>query len=115
VEQDYNVTGATFTITAGNDDNHFLIDVASRNLKVGSQPLDRELKKEYQLRIQLVKDGIVRGVAMVKALFKMIKKSLSSQPYSILLSTRNHTQQPLTKCTHGRLGNEWCQVNFVAR
>jgi hypothetical protein len=65
VEQDYNVTGAAFSVISGNDDNHFLID-AGKNLKVGPQPLDRELKNEYQLRIQLVKDGIVRGVAMVK-------------------------------------------------
>ncbi|XP_031549953.1 protocadherin Fat 4-like isoform X4 [Actinia tenebrosa] len=63
VEQDYNIIGASFSISAGNNDDHFKI--VGKDLKVGAKPLDREIKKEHVLRVTLVKDGKVRGVAMI--------------------------------------------------
>ncbi|XP_031549951.1 protocadherin Fat 4-like isoform X2 [Actinia tenebrosa] len=68
VEKDYKVSGASFSFISGNDDNHFLIDAANKVLKIGSQPLDRELRNEYRLEIQVEKDGIIRGVATVTIL-----------------------------------------------
>lgn len=65
MEQDYNITGASFSILDGNSDGHFEINV--KDLKVGTKPLDREIKDKYNLRVTLSKDDKVRGVAMVKA------------------------------------------------
>lgn len=65
VEQYFNVSDPVFEIVHGDEINKFIINQTSKELRVGSQALDREQRAQHIVIIELLSNGINRGFARV--------------------------------------------------
>lgn len=65
VEQYFNVSDPVFEIVQGDEINKFIINQTSKELRVGSQALDREQRAQHIVIIELLSNGINRGFARV--------------------------------------------------
>ena len=65
VEQYFNVSDPVFEIVQGDEINKFSINQTSKELRVGSQALDREQRAQHTVIIELLSNGINRGFARV--------------------------------------------------
>ena len=66
LEQYFNVSDPSFENLQGDGKNKFVINQASKELRVGAEGLDREQQAQYTLVVEIRSNGNNRGFAKVR-------------------------------------------------